>query len=217
VYYHGEKMREYGAERLDGCSDAELPGLWDSRGAWVGLSSGAFRADDGAAVVCHADRYQGTVWGARQKITVKEFIDASTLNGAYATSRAYQRADRAWAVGGSGGAGEGSDDGGSVYARVVRLNGRWWAGSGLRVVGPLPTDGSRTLGQFSMIHIDGRSLSRELRSQIAMLVSGSPSIRMRSARFAYFDRTGIMFNFIARAETMLLTESLRAGVMPACT
>jgi len=28
---------------------------------------------------------KGTVWGARQKITVKEFIDSSTLNGAYAT------------------------------------------------------------------------------------------------------------------------------------
>jgi predicted amidohydrolase YtcJ len=28
---------------------------------------------------------KGTVWGARQKISVKEFIDAATLNGAYAS------------------------------------------------------------------------------------------------------------------------------------
>jgi len=28
---------------------------------------------------------KGTVWGARQKISVKEFIDCATLNGAYAT------------------------------------------------------------------------------------------------------------------------------------
>jgi predicted amidohydrolase YtcJ len=86
VYYHGEKMREYGPERLDwmfamrSFLDAGIPvapgsdyppGSFESM---MALQSCVTRTD-----------IQGTVWGARQKITVPEFIDAATVNGARAS------------------------------------------------------------------------------------------------------------------------------------
>ena len=86
VYYHGEKMREYGPERLDWMFAMRsfldygirvAPGSDYPPGPFepmMALQSCVTRTD-----------IKGTVWGARQKITVKEFIDSSTLNGAYAT------------------------------------------------------------------------------------------------------------------------------------
>ena len=86
VYYHGEKMREYGAERLDWMFAMRsfldygirvAPGSDYPPGPFepmMALQSCVTRTD-----------IKGTVWGARQKISVREFIDASTLNGAYAT------------------------------------------------------------------------------------------------------------------------------------
>ena len=86
VYYHGEKMLEYGPERLDWMFAMRsflhygirvAPGSDYPPGPFepmMALQSCVTRTD-----------IKGTVWGARQKITVKEFIDAATLNGAYAT------------------------------------------------------------------------------------------------------------------------------------
>lgn len=86
VYYHGEKMREYGAERLDWMFAMRsfldygirvAPGSDYPPGPFepmMALQSCVTRTD-----------MKGTVWGVRQKISVREFIDAVTLNGAYAT------------------------------------------------------------------------------------------------------------------------------------
>ncbi len=86
VYYHGEKMREYGAQRLGqmfamrsfldkGIRVAPgsdyVPGPFDPM---MALQSCVTRTDS-----------NGTVWGANQKITVREAILASTRNGAYAS------------------------------------------------------------------------------------------------------------------------------------
>src|SRR4051794_12416632 len=86
VYYHGEKMKEYGAERLDhmfamrsfleyGIHVAPgsdyVPGPFEPM---IALQSCVTRMDS-----------KGNVWGAKQKITVAEAIYASTRNGAYAS------------------------------------------------------------------------------------------------------------------------------------
>ncbi|HZN11823.1 MAG TPA: amidohydrolase, partial [Blastocatellia bacterium] len=86
VYYHGEKMREYGAERLDSMFalrsflDAGVratqasdypPGPFEPM---MALQSEVTRTDMG-----------GNLWGPRQRITVEEAIRVGTLNGAYAS------------------------------------------------------------------------------------------------------------------------------------
>jgi predicted amidohydrolase YtcJ len=86
VYYHGEKMKNYGAERLDwmfamrsfldyGIRVAPgsdyVPGPYEPM---MALQSCVTRTD--AA---------GNVWGAKQRISVAEAIRASTRNGAYAS------------------------------------------------------------------------------------------------------------------------------------
>ncbi len=86
VYYHGEKMKNYGAERLDrmfamrsfldyGIRVAPgsdyVPGPFEPM---MALQSCVARTDS-----------KGNVWGAKQKITVAEAIRASTRNGAYAS------------------------------------------------------------------------------------------------------------------------------------
>jgi hypothetical protein len=86
VYYHGEKMKEYGAERLEhmfalrSFLDAGIrptqasdypPGPFEPM---MALQSEVTRTDT-----------KGTVWGARQKITLEEAIRVGTLNGAYAS------------------------------------------------------------------------------------------------------------------------------------
>jgi predicted amidohydrolase YtcJ len=86
VYYHGEKMREYGAERLDHmfavrsfleagvrvtqASDYP-PGPFEPM---MALRSSVTRTD-----------IKGNVWGARQRVTVEEAIRVGTLHGAYAS------------------------------------------------------------------------------------------------------------------------------------
>lgn len=86
VYYHGEKMHEYGAERLnwmfalrsliDGgvrptqASDYP-PGPFEPM---MALQSSVTRTDS-----------KGTLWGPAQKITVEEAIRVGTLHGAYAS------------------------------------------------------------------------------------------------------------------------------------
>lgn len=86
VYYHGEKMREYGAERLDSMFalrsflDAGVratqasdypPGPFEPM---MALQSEVTRTD-----------MSGRLWGPRQRITVEEAVRVGTLNGAYAS------------------------------------------------------------------------------------------------------------------------------------
>ncbi|MBI3682800.1 MAG: amidohydrolase [Acidobacteria bacterium] len=86
VHYHGEKMREYGPERLErmfamrsfldhGIRVAPgsdyVPGPFEPM---MALQSSVTRRDS-----------KGTLWGGSQRITVAEAIRASTQNGAYAS------------------------------------------------------------------------------------------------------------------------------------
>lgn len=86
VYFHGEKMRHYGAARLDqmfavrSFLDAGVrvtqasdypPGPFEPM---MALQSSVTRTD-----------MKGNVWGARQRVTVEEAIRVGTLNGAYAS------------------------------------------------------------------------------------------------------------------------------------
>jgi len=86
VYYHGEKMREYGAARLErmfalrSFLDAGVrptqasdypPGPFEPM---MALQSEVTRTD-----------MNGTVWGGSQRISVEEAIRVGTLNGAYAS------------------------------------------------------------------------------------------------------------------------------------
>jgi predicted amidohydrolase YtcJ len=86
VYYHGEKMREYGPERLDwmfavrSFLDAGIrvtqasdypPGPFEPM---MALRSEVTRTDA-----------HGNLWGPRQKVTVEEALRVGTINGAYAS------------------------------------------------------------------------------------------------------------------------------------
>ena len=86
VYYHGEKMRFYGEERLEwmfaqrsfldygivgtGATDYP-PGPYEPL---LGIQSCVTRTDSG-----------GKLWGASQKVSVEEALRIYTLNGAYAS------------------------------------------------------------------------------------------------------------------------------------
>jgi len=86
VYYHGEKMKLYGEERLKNmfalrsflnagllptqASDYP-PGPYEPM---MALQSSVTRTD-----------MKGTVWGENQKVTVEEAIKIGTINGAYAS------------------------------------------------------------------------------------------------------------------------------------
>jgi predicted amidohydrolase YtcJ len=87
VYYHGEKMRYYGAERLNhmfalrSFIDAGIrptqasdypPGPFEPM---MALQSEVTRTDT-----------KGNVWGPKQRITIEEAIRVGTLHGAYASS-----------------------------------------------------------------------------------------------------------------------------------
>jgi predicted amidohydrolase YtcJ len=86
VYYHGEKMRYYGAERLNhmfalrSFIDAGIrptqasdypPGPFEPM---MALQSEVTRTDS-----------KGNVWGPKQRITIEEAIRVGTLHGAYAS------------------------------------------------------------------------------------------------------------------------------------
>ena len=86
VYYHGEKMREYGAERLNwmfavrSFLDAGVrvtqasdypPGPFEPM---MALQSSVTRTDS-----------DGHVWGPKQRVTVTEALRVGTLHGAYAS------------------------------------------------------------------------------------------------------------------------------------
>jgi len=86
VYYHGEKMREYGEERLNqmfalrSFLDAGVrvaPGSDYPPGPFepmMALQSSVTRTD-----------INGKLWGANQRITVEEALRVQTLHGAYAS------------------------------------------------------------------------------------------------------------------------------------
>ncbi len=86
VYYHGEKMREYGPERLNSMFalrsflDAGIrvaPGSDYPPGPFepmMALQSSVTRTDS-----------NGNVWGLSQRITIEEAIRIATLHGAYAS------------------------------------------------------------------------------------------------------------------------------------
>jgi predicted amidohydrolase YtcJ len=86
VYYHGEKMRYYGAERLDrmfavrSFLDAGIrvtqasdypPGPFEPM---MALQSSVTRTDS-----------RGNVWGPKQRVSVEEALRVGTLHGAYAS------------------------------------------------------------------------------------------------------------------------------------
>ncbi|HEX8680063.1 MAG TPA: amidohydrolase, partial [Chthoniobacterales bacterium] len=86
VYYHGEKFREYGAERLEhmfalrSFLDAGVkvaPGSDYPPGPFepmMALQSAVTRTD-----------MKGTLWGPKQRISVEEALRVQTLHGAYAS------------------------------------------------------------------------------------------------------------------------------------
>jgi predicted amidohydrolase YtcJ len=86
VYYHGEKMRYYGAERLNhmfalrSFLDAGIRPTQASDyppGEFIPMM--ALQSE-----VTRTDR-KGNVWGPKQEITVEEAIRVGTINGAYAS------------------------------------------------------------------------------------------------------------------------------------
>ena len=86
VYYHGEKMKEYGAERLNSMFalrsflDAGIPATMSSDyppgpfEPMMFLQSAVTRTD-----------VKGNVWGPKQRIGVEEALRVATINGAHAS------------------------------------------------------------------------------------------------------------------------------------
>ena len=86
VYYHGEKMKEYGAERLNWMF--AVRSFLDA-GVRVTQASdyppGPFEPMMALQSSVTRTGMHGTVWGPRQRVTVEEAIRVGTLNGAYAS------------------------------------------------------------------------------------------------------------------------------------
>ena len=86
VYYHGEKFREYGAERL-----AHMFALRSFLDAGVRVAPGSdyppgpFEPMMALQSAVTRTDMKGNVWGAQQRITVEEALRTQTLNGAYAS------------------------------------------------------------------------------------------------------------------------------------
>src|SRR5262249_53894456 len=86
VYYHGEKMKEYGAERLNSMFalrsflDAGIPATMSSDyppgpfEPMMFLQSAVTRTD-----------IKGNLWGAKQRVTVAEALKIATVQGAHAS------------------------------------------------------------------------------------------------------------------------------------
>jgi predicted amidohydrolase YtcJ len=86
VYFHGEKMKEYGEKRLD--SMFALRSFLDA-GIRATLASdyppGPFEPMMALQSMVTRTDIKGKTWGPRQKITVEEALRVTTLNGAYAS------------------------------------------------------------------------------------------------------------------------------------
>ncbi len=87
VYYHGEKWKEYGdekvarmfAHRLFLDAGIRVPGASD-------YNPGPFEPLMAIQSMVTRKDYRGRVWGAVQKVTVDEALTIATINGAYASS-----------------------------------------------------------------------------------------------------------------------------------
>jgi predicted amidohydrolase YtcJ len=87
VYYHGEKWKEYGDEKvrwmfahrsfLD--AGIRVPGASD-------YTPGPFEPLMAIQSMVTRTDYKGRVWGANQKVSVDEALTIATINGAYASS-----------------------------------------------------------------------------------------------------------------------------------
>jgi len=86
VYYHGEKWRAYGADKLQwmfahkSFLDAGIPVAGGSD-----YPPGPFEPMMALQSMVTRKDYAGRVWGANQKITVEQALRVATLNGAYAS------------------------------------------------------------------------------------------------------------------------------------
>jgi len=86
VYYHGEKMREYGADRLNrmfalrSFLDAGIRATYASD-----YPPGPFEPMMGLQSMVTRTDSKGNLWGPAQRITVDEALRVGTLHGAYAS------------------------------------------------------------------------------------------------------------------------------------
>ena len=86
VYFHGEKMVEYGAARLERMFpmrwflDAGIPATMGSD-----YPPGPFEPMMALTSMLTRTDIRGTVWGASQRITFDEALRVLTINGAYAS------------------------------------------------------------------------------------------------------------------------------------
>lgn len=86
VYYHGEKMREYGAERLN--SMFAVRSFLDA-GVPVTMTSdyppGPFEPMMALQSMVTRTDMRGNVWGPRQRVSIEEALRVGTVNGAFAS------------------------------------------------------------------------------------------------------------------------------------
>jgi predicted amidohydrolase YtcJ len=86
VYYHGEKWRAYGEEKMRSMfahrsfldAGIRVPGASD-------YSPGPFEPMMALQSLVTRKDYAGRVWGAEQRVTVDEALRIATINGAYAS------------------------------------------------------------------------------------------------------------------------------------
>jgi predicted amidohydrolase YtcJ len=92
AYFHGEKMREYGAERLN--SMFALRSFLDA-GIQPTLASdyppGPFEPMMALQSAVTRTDMKGNVWGPNQRITVEEALRVFTINGAHASFEEHQK------------------------------------------------------------------------------------------------------------------------------
>ena len=92
VYFHGEKMREYGPERLDRMF--ALRSFLDA-GVRAALASdyppGPFEPMMALQSMVTRTDINGTVWGPKQKIRIDEALRVGTLHGAYASFEEHRK------------------------------------------------------------------------------------------------------------------------------
>jgi len=92
VYYHGEKMKEYGAERLNHMF--ALRSFLDA-GVRATMSSdyppGPFEPMMFLQSAVTRTDTKGTVWGPKQRITISEALRVATVHGSYASFEEKQK------------------------------------------------------------------------------------------------------------------------------
>jgi hypothetical protein len=92
VYFHGEKMPEFGAERLD--SMFAMRSFLDA-GIRATMASdyppGPFEPMMALQSMVTRTAMDGRVWGPKQKISIEEALRVCTLNGAYASFEEHEK------------------------------------------------------------------------------------------------------------------------------